>query len=108
MQYIESDFLAIDRKGRVHMPFYEPDQRPPEERVCDFNEVMVQLDPERAMREASRCIHCPDPAPCMLACPTHNDIPSAMWLIENGRFLEAAYRGPLLLPGRSQSVLHKG
>ena len=100
MQYIESDFLAIDRKGRVHMPFYEPDQRPPEERVCDFNEVMVQLDPERAMREASRCIHCPDPAPCMLACPTHNDIPSAMWLIENGRFLEAAqlYRQTSSLP----------
>jgi glutamate synthase (NADPH/NADH) small chain len=26
----------------------------------------------------------------MLACPTHNDIPSAMWLIEQGCFVEAA------------------
>ena len=26
----------------------------------------------------------------MLACPTHNDIPSAIWLIEQGRFSDAA------------------
>jgi glutamate synthase (NADPH/NADH) small chain len=26
----------------------------------------------------------------MLACPAHNDIPSAMWLIEQGKFIEAA------------------
>jgi glutamate synthase (NADPH/NADH) small chain len=26
----------------------------------------------------------------MLACPAHNDIPSALWLIEQGRFAEAA------------------
>jgi glutamate synthase (NADPH) small chain len=90
MQYIESDFLAIDRKDRVHIPFFELDHRPARERVCDFNETVICLDEERAIREASRCIHCPDPAPCMLACPTHNDIPSAMWLIEQGRFLEAA------------------
>jgi len=100
MQYIESDFLAIDRKDRVHIPFYELDHRPAEERVCDFDETVILLDPERAIREASRCIHCPDPAPCMLACPTHNDIPSAMWLIEQGRFLEAAelYRQTSSMP----------
>jgi glutamate synthase (NADPH/NADH) small chain len=36
----------------------------------------------------------------MLACPTHNDIPSAMWLIEPGKFLEAAklYRQTSSLP----------
>jgi glutamate synthase (NADPH/NADH) small chain len=36
----------------------------------------------------------------MLACPTHNDIPSAMWLIEQGKFLEAAklYRQTSSLP----------
>ncbi|GMV33468.1 MAG: hypothetical protein AMXMBFR60_12970 [Chloroflexota bacterium] len=51
---------------------------------------MIEFDPERAMVEAARCIHCPDPAPCMVACPTSNDIPSAMWLIEQGKFVEAA------------------
>jgi glutamate synthase (NADPH/NADH) small chain len=36
----------------------------------------------------------------MLACPVHNDIPSAMWLIEQGRFLEAAqiYRQTSSMP----------
>ena len=100
MQVIESDYLAIDRKDRVHLPFQELEHRPIEERVCDFNDTLIAFDAERAMYEASRCIHCPDPAPCMVACPTHNDIPSAMWYIEQGMFLEAAqlYRQTSSLP----------
>lgn len=90
MQYIPSESLPIDRRARVYMPFYDLDLRPPAERKCDFGDVVIDFSPERAMMEASRCIHCPDPAPCMEACPAHNDIPSAMWLIEQGRFLEAA------------------
>jgi glutamate synthase (NADPH/NADH) small chain len=100
MQAIPSDFLAIDRRERLRIPYFDLDHRPVEQRICDFNEVVVSLDPERAIEEASRCVHCPDPAPCVEACPTHNDIPSAMWLIENGRFLEAArlYRQSSSLP----------
>ena len=90
MQFIPSETLTIDRKARANMPFYDLDLRSPELRVCDFDNVVIEFDPERAMVEASRCIHCPDPAPCMVACPTDNDIPSAMWLIEQGRFAEAA------------------
>ncbi|MEW5829599.1 MAG: NAD(P)-dependent oxidoreductase [Chloroflexota bacterium] len=90
MQAIPSDALAIDRKERANKPFRDLTLRPAEERVCDFEDVVIEFSAERAMVEASRCIHCPDPAPCMLACPTHNDIPSAMWLIEQGRFKEAA------------------
>jgi glutamate synthase (NADPH/NADH) small chain len=90
MQAVPSEFLAIDRKERANKPFFDLDLRPPEIRTCDFEDVVISFDPERAMFEASRCIHCPDPAPCMLACPTHNDIPSAMWLIEQGKFSEAA------------------
>ena len=90
MQFIPSETLTIDRKARANMPFFDLDLRSPELRVCDFDDVVIEFDPERAMVEASRCIHCPDPAPCMLACPTDNDIPSAMWLIEQGRFAEAA------------------
>ena len=90
MQFIPSETLIIDRKARANMPFYDLDLRSPELRVCDFDDVVIEFDPERAMVEASRCIHCPDPAPCMVACPTANDIPSAMWLIEQGRFAEAA------------------
>jgi len=74
--------------------------RPVTERVLDFEDVVIPLDPIQARIEAARCVQCPDPAPCMLACPTHNDIPSAMWLIENGMFLEAAalYRQSSSLP----------
>ena len=90
MQAVPSEFLAIDRKERANQPFYDLDLRPPEIRTCDFNDVVIEFNAERAMVEAGRCIHCPDPAPCMEACPTHNDIPSAMWLIEQGKFVAAA------------------
>src|SRR3972149_2525853 len=90
MQAVPSEFLAIDRKERANKPFCDLDLRPAKDRTRDFEDVVIEFDPERAMREASRCVHCPDPAPCMLACPAHNDIPSAMWLIEQGKFLEAA------------------
>lgn len=100
MQLIQSDFLAIDRKARAKIPYVEVDHRDPMERICDFNDVVIALDAERAMLEASRCVHCPDPAACVTACPAHNDIPSAMWLIEQGQFLEAArlYRQTSSLP----------
>jgi glutamate synthase (NADPH/NADH) small chain len=100
MQTIPGESLEIDRKARVYMPYQDLSLRPPTERVCDFGDVVVPLDSDRAMLEASRCIHCPDPAPCMLACPCHNDIPSAMWLIEQGRYVEAAqlYRETSSLP----------
>lgn len=90
MQSISSDSLAIDRRARLKIPTADLTYRPPEERVCDFGDSVIPLTAEQAMIEASRCIHCPDPAACVKACPAHNDIPSAMWLIEEGRFLEAA------------------
>ncbi|MBI5354413.1 MAG: NAD(P)-dependent oxidoreductase [Chloroflexi bacterium] len=90
MQAVPSEFLAIDRKQRANSQFFDLDLRTPEARTCDFGAVVIEFEPERAMVQAARCIHCPDPAPCMMACPTANDIPSAMWLIEQGRFVEAA------------------
>jgi len=90
MQSIPSEFLAIDRKARAKIPTLDVENRSVKERICDFEDVVIPMTDEQAMDEASRCVHCPDPAPCMLACPAHNDIPSAMWLIEHGDFLEAA------------------
>lgn len=90
MRIIIGDELAIDRKQRAYTPSDGIETRPAEERVCDFNDVVIPLSPERAIEEATRCVQCPDPAPCMLGCPVHNDIPSAMFLIEQGKFLEAA------------------
>ena len=100
MQTIPSEFLAIDRKARAYIPYVDVDYRDPRQRICDFDDVVINLDAETAMLAASRCVHCPDPAACVEACPTHNDIPSAMWLIEQGRFIEAAqlYRQTSSLP----------
>ncbi|HJW91393.1 MAG TPA: FAD-dependent oxidoreductase, partial [Anaerolineales bacterium] len=100
MPYISSEFLAIDRKARARVPSLDVANRPVSERVCDFQDVVIPMDMEQARLEAARCVHCPDPAPCVAACPAHNDIPSAMWLIEQGEFLEAAmiYRQTSSMP----------
>jgi glutamate synthase (NADPH) small chain len=100
MRYIPGEYLAIDRKARAKAPSFSVDTRPVTERLCDFEDVVIPLTPERAMEEAARCVQCPDPAPCTLACPAHNDIPSAMWLIEHGEFVEAAelYRKTSSMP----------
>jgi len=100
MRTIPGEFLAIDRKARAKIPSLEVAARPAVERVCDFDDVAIPLTIEQAMLEAARCVQCPDPAPCVQACPAHNDIPSAMWLIEHGQFLEAAhlYRQTSSLP----------
>jgi len=66
------------------------DYRPVEERIKDFDEACLGFSPEKARLEASRCIQCPAPQPCMLACPLHNDIPAAMLEISEGNFLKAA------------------
>ncbi len=100
MQAIPSEFLAIDRKQRANTPTFDVPTRLPKERVCDFNDIHFSPDEAIIRYEASRCIHCPDPAPCVRACPADNDIPSAMWLIEQGRYLEAAalYRQTSSMP----------
>ncbi len=100
MSKISSEYLAIDRKARARAPSLDVSTRPVSERVCDFDDICIPWTDEEAIYEASRCVQCPDPAPCVLACPAHNDIPSAMWLIEQGEFLEAAklYRQTSSMP----------
>ncbi len=53
MQTIPGEQLEIDRKARVCMPYQDPSLRPPTERVCDFGDVSIPLDSDRAMLEAS-------------------------------------------------------
>ena len=100
MSKIESEFLDIDRKARARVPSLEVEIREPALRICDFEEVVIPFTPEQAMFEAARCIECPEPAACVRACPVNNDIPSAMWHISQGDFLEAAkvYRKTSSMP----------
>ena len=94
------DFSTVDRKARMKIESRGLPLRPANERIRDFDEAIIRLDDEWAVYESTRCIHCPDPAPCQKACPAGNDISFAVWLIENGQFLEAAsiYRQTSSLP----------
>lgn len=82
--------LEIDRKARAYAPALPVVKQDPAERLIHFDEIYGVFDADVARIEAARCIQCPDPAPCQLGCPLGNDIPSALRLIEEGRFLEAA------------------
>lgn len=94
------EMQAINRKARIRLaPVVKP-YRSPQERIQDFNECSPGYSIWEAQAEAARCLHCPDPAACVSACPMGNDIPSALWHIEQGDFLRAAaiYRGINPLP----------
>ena len=79
----------VDRKTRSQLPAVTAQVRPPDERVRDFDEILVLHTPEEAIAEASRCLQCAN-APCQQACPLHNDIPHAMERLAAGDFLGAA------------------
>jgi glutamate synthase (NADPH) small chain len=100
MHNLNRDIPQVDRKARMRLPFKGRELRPARERIHDFDEVILPFSEERAVEEATRCLHCPDPAPCQKACPAHNDISYALWLIEQNRFLDAAqvYREKSSMP----------
>lgn len=89
-----------DRKQRLRIAHTPYPERPSQERIQDFEEVVVGYDEETAMREASRCMQCPQPSICAKACPLGNDIPAALWLISQGDFIGAAnvYRQTSIFP----------
>jgi glutamate synthase (NADPH/NADH) small chain len=99
MTAIPTEERTVDRKARMKLPFVDLRARPPDERLKDFEATFYPLTEDEARQAAERCIQCPE-APCMVACPVHNDIPGAMWLIEHGDFLGAAelYRRTSSLP----------
>jgi len=74
------------KAARQKMP-----ERPPDERNRDFREVNIGLDAASAQAEARRCWDCANPQ-CVAGCPVGIDIPSFVKLIEQGKFLEAAWK----------------
>ena len=79
----------VDRKARFQIPPQPYAKQTAEDRLCNWNETVIGFDPEHAILEAQRCIQCPA-APCIKACPVQNDIPGALWRLEQGDFLGAA------------------
>ncbi len=90
MTLSETAFRDISRSERAHLEPVPYFKRPVEERVLDFEEVVLGFDGEMAMAEATRCIQCPDPQPCIGNCPAGNDLPRVLWHISRGEFVEAA------------------
>src|SRR5574341_538725 len=79
-----------ERRERLGYAPVIPPYRSPEERVQDFAECALGFSLEDAMAEAARCLHCPQPSACVVACPVGNDIPTALWYIEQGDIESAA------------------
>jgi len=83
-------YLDPSRKERVHILPGSPPELDPVDRLNNFNMVFEGYSEEQAVIEATRCIHCPATEPCILGCPLHNDIPKAMFAIEQKKFAKAA------------------
>jgi glutamate synthase (NADPH/NADH) small chain len=81
----------INRRQRFKIEAVKPPKQDPQERVHNFNEVSQTYTPELAMEQAQRCLYC-DHAPCSKACPLHNDIPAALFLLGQGDFIGAALK----------------
>ncbi|HUU50789.1 MAG TPA: NADPH-dependent glutamate synthase [Nitrospinota bacterium] len=72
------------RPGREKMPSHDPKKR-----IKNFNEVNFGYTPEKAIKEAKRCIQCKNPK-CNPGCPVNIKIPDFIDLIAKGEFVAAA------------------
>ena len=99
MSMSETAFLEISRKKRANLEPVKYYKRAIEDRVTDFDEAILGYDGEMAMEEASRCLECPKPQPCMTSCPAGNDLATAMWHISQGEFIVSSRRLSRTRPG---------
>ncbi len=85
----ETTYRSINRRQRANLQPVPYLKRDVEERICDFEEVILGYDAELAIAEAERCLQCPQPQACLQNCPAGNDIPEAIWQISQGNFVDA-------------------
>ncbi len=64
-------------------------EQPPKERACNFHEVALGYSVQDALREAERCLQCPD-EPCVRGCPVGIDIPAFIQKISEKHY-QGAY-----------------
>ncbi|MEW6742481.1 MAG: NADPH-dependent glutamate synthase [Planctomycetota bacterium] len=82
---------APEKKKRVKIPRQAMPEQAPEDRVQNYQEVPFGYTPELARAEASRCLKCKKPK-CIEGCPVNIDIPGFVALIQEDKFLEAAWK----------------
>jgi glutamate synthase (NADPH/NADH) small chain len=78
-------------KGFLEQQREEEDERPIEERVHDWREMVIPAAPGQLRAQASRCMDCGIPF-CHQGCPLGNLIPEWNDLVYRGRLDEAALR----------------
>lgn len=81
----------MNRRLRLRADPLKPHKQDPEARLGNFLEVSCALALHEAILEASRCLQC-EHHPCTMGCPAHNDIPGALWLLEQGDIRGAALK----------------
>lgn len=79
------------RRVRYRAERVKTRKQDPVERLQNFDEVSCPLALPEAILEASRCLLC-EHHPCTDGCPAHNDIPGALWRLEQGDLLGAAQK----------------
>jgi len=79
----------VDRRRRFRQLPVKPRKQDPNARLGNFEEVSYPFTLQEAMLEAARCLQC-EHHPCTTGCPAQNDIPSALWQLEQGNVLSAA------------------
>jgi len=69
---IEVECVLIEEKRlKTKTPMRE---RPPEDRIHDFEEVAIGYSPSDAIKESERCLQCVEPG-CIRGCPVGIEIP---------------------------------
>ena len=71
----------MDRRHRLRADPVQAHKQDPAERLKNFDEVSCALTLREAILEVGRCLQC-EHHPCTFGCPAHNDIPGALWLLE--------------------------
>ena len=78
----------MKQKERMAIPRQQPIELPADQRIKNFDEVVLNFDEAAAFKEADRCLQCKKPK-CREGCPVHNEIPTFIRLLREGKTEEA-------------------
>jgi len=80
-----------EKEKKPKVPRQKMPEQDPRRRRSNFEEVPYGYTEELAIAEASRCLKCKKPL-CITGCPVNIRIPDFIKLIEEGKFIEAAWK----------------